>query len=97
MLLAVPRMEPPLAVQETAACDRRRDWNVATQSVTKYQLLLSNYFPKDHWSQMRPPKVFASSNEQAMLVLDDYKRHASESAINERSTTRRWTSSGLRC
>ena len=58
-----------------AAVDRRTNAIGPIQSVTKYQLLLSNYFPTDHWSQTRPPKVIASSNEQAMLVLDDYERH----------------------
>ena len=41
---------------------------------TKYQLLLRNYFPEGHWTQKLPPKVFASSDERAMLVLDAYKR-----------------------
>ncbi|MEX0611723.1 MAG: hypothetical protein WD738_11170 [Pirellulales bacterium] len=74
LLLAVPMMEPPLAMRDarrTTKAERKR----LSQSITEYQLLLSHYFPKDHWSQTRPPKVIASSNEQAMLVLDDYKRH----------------------
>src|SRR5687768_4600509 len=85
VLLAVPLMEPPLAARKPGAKppgERPGDPN----PVTKYQLLLSNYFPKDHWSQTRPPKVFASSNEQAMLVLDDYKRHAESHVNNERFT-----------
>jgi lipopolysaccharide export system protein LptA len=74
ILLAVPRMEPPLALRKSLKSNRdERDQ--AAKSITKYQLLLSNYFPKDHWSQLRPPKVIASSSEQAMLVLDDYERH----------------------
>jgi hypothetical protein len=47
---------------------------------------LSHYFPKDHWSQIRPPKVFASSKEDAMLVLDDYTRHAETRVNDERYT-----------
>ncbi len=30
----------------------------------------------DHWSQIRPPKVFANATEQVMLVIDDYTRHS---------------------
>jgi hypothetical protein len=75
VLLAVPRMEPPLSVkqkQKATAQDREN----AIQSVTKYQRLLAHYFPANHWSQVRPPKVFANGTEQAMLVIDDYTRHS---------------------
>jgi lipopolysaccharide export system protein LptA len=81
--LAVPRMEPPLAVREARRATRA-ELDRAAQAITKYQLLLSNYFPKDHWSQLRPPKVIASSNEQAMLVLDDYERHDDGLVVIER-------------
>jgi hypothetical protein len=73
VLLAVPLMEPPLAIRQRQRLTEEQA-NHARTAVTTYQLLLSNYFPKDHWSQTRPPKVIASSNEQAMLVLDDYHR-----------------------
>jgi len=75
VLLAVPLMEPPLAVRHKQRLTEEQE-NQARTAVNKYQLLLSNYFPKDHWSQIRPPKVIASSNEQAMLVLDDYHGQA---------------------
>ena len=71
--VAVPWMEPPLAVSEGRK-PTESDIVGARESVTRYQLLLSNYFPNDHWTQQRPPKVFAGSNEQAMLVLDDWTR-----------------------
>jgi hypothetical protein len=85
VLLAVPLMDPPLAVKKGTTkppFPRPADAN----PVTQYQLLLSNYFPKDHWSQTRPPKVFASSDEKAMLVLDDYKRYAETRVNDERFT-----------
>ncbi len=70
---AVPFMEPPLALRphhEITADEK----DGANKSATKYQRLLSAYFPKDHWSQIRQPKVIANATEQAMLVFDDYKR-----------------------
>jgi hypothetical protein len=70
---AVPLMEPPLALQPGGKIPF--DPDLGGNSVSKYQLLLSNYFPKGHWSQTRPPKVIANGTEKAMLVLDDYKRH----------------------
>jgi len=85
VLLAVPLLEPELKVRPHQARPPgliREDPN----PINKYQLLLSNYFPKDHWSQTRPPKVFASSNDQAMLVLDDYQRHAETRSGAERFT-----------
>lgn len=72
--LAVPLMEPPLALREQRAitADEREGGNVAG---TKHQLLLSNYFPKDHWSQTRPPIVIANATEQFMLAFDGFKRN----------------------
>jgi hypothetical protein len=70
---AVPLMEPPLSMRahrDISDGDRLKGEQVAT----KYQRLLSAYFPKNHWSQTRQPKVIASATEQAMLVFDDYKR-----------------------
>ena len=66
-------MEPPLAVQASGPITPHDHFG-ANETLTRYQLLLSNYFPKGHWSQLQPPKVVASSNEQAMLVMDDYER-----------------------
>jgi hypothetical protein len=85
VLFAVPRMEPPLAVRQQRIADRD-ELDRAAKSVTKYQLLLSNYFPKDHWSQVRAPKVFADGTERAMLVIDDYTRHQPSGDANDRST-----------
>jgi hypothetical protein len=70
---AVPFMEPPLALRPShEITDGMKDG--ANKSATKYQRLLSAYFPKEHWSQVRQPKVIANATEQAMLVFDDYKR-----------------------
>src|SRR6478672_4414420 len=74
VLFAVPHMEPSLAVREQHRATIE-EWREGNDSVSKYQRLLANYFPKNHWSQVRPPKVFANGTEQAMLVIDDYTRH----------------------
>lgn len=72
-LVAVPLIEPKLTMRSSGR-PTRQDRQQGIQSLTKYQRLLANYFPPDHWSQRQPPKVIASSNEQAMLVMDDYER-----------------------
>ena len=74
VLMAVPWMEPPLVAKKIAPSSPE-EHDLANQAPNKYQRLLANYFPADHWSQARLPKVIASSNEQAMLVMDDYDRH----------------------
>lgn len=73
VLLAVPHMEPPLAVKAKRALDPE-DYKDAIGGPTKYQRLLSHYFPENHWTQVRPPKVFANGTAQMMLVIDDYTR-----------------------
>lgn len=86
VLFAVPMMVPPIKVRQPTANvpgGRPIDPNPAT----KYQLLLANYFPRNHWTQTQPPKVFASSDERAMLVLDDYKRY-DETRVNNETFTR---------
>ena len=37
--------------------------------------MLAAYFPRDHWSQTRPPKVIENETGSVMFVLDDYERH----------------------
>ena len=73
VLLAVPHMEPSLAIREQRIATEN-EVHDSKDSISKYQRLLANYFPKDHWSQRQPPKVFASGTEQVMLVIDDYTR-----------------------
>ena len=73
VLLAVPLMEPPLALKEKREADDR-DIKDGANVGSKYQRLLANYFPKDHWTQIRPPRIFANGTEQVMLVIDDYTR-----------------------
>ena len=85
VIFAVPHMEPSLAVLQQRHADREH-LDAGAKSVTKYQRLLSNYFPNDHWSQVRPPKVFANATEQAMLVIDDYTRHQESGGEHDRST-----------
>jgi hypothetical protein len=79
VLFAVPRMEPSLEIQQQRRASDE-ELNHALKSVSKYQRLLSSYFPKNHWTQTRPPKVFASSTEQAMLVIDDFTRQDAATA-----------------
>ena len=74
VLLAVPWMELPI-VHKAPTRVTRAAINEGNKVGSKYQRLLANYFPQDHWSQLRPPKVIAASNEQMMFVLDDYDRH----------------------
>ena len=83
---AVPLMEPPLEMRERREVTRG-ELDRANEAVSKYQLLLSNYFPKDHWSQTRQPKVIANSTEQMMLVFDDFKRRPGGSQNADGSTT----------
>lgn len=76
VLVAVPVLEPPLAarrVQHSTEADRQR----AEQAMTKYQRLLAAYFPADHWSLARPPKVIKTGGDrgQIMLVWDEHTRH----------------------
>lgn len=86
VLMAVPLMEPPLGLAESRRINRE-EMDQAGKSVTKYQLLLRNYFPEDHWSQKRPPKVIASATEQAMLVFDDFTRRARPGATPDQPAT----------
>jgi hypothetical protein len=85
-LLAVPLMEPSLELVEKRRVGRGELDRIAS-SPSQYQQLLSNYFPQDHWSQTRPPKVIASATEQAMLVFDDFTRRAREGATSEQPST----------
>ena len=71
--LAVPWMEPPLKVRESRPLTDS-DYADGHAVATSVQLLLRNYFPEGHWTQTLPPKVFASSDKRAMLVLDEYNR-----------------------
>jgi hypothetical protein len=85
VLLAVPQMEPVIESAEKRRVTPQEK-ELGRSAGTYYQLLLANYFPQDHWSQKRPPKVFASSNQQAMLVLDEYTRHAEMRTNSDRYT-----------
>jgi hypothetical protein len=71
-IVAVPLLEPPLSARPgPRATDDQRA--LAARSVSKYQRLLSHYFPPDHWSQLRPPMVLG--NWPALLAIDGYTRH----------------------
>ncbi len=82
---AVPRMEPPLEVREQRAADRE-ELDRAAQSVSTYQRLLSHYFPQGHWTQVRPPKIFANGTETTMLVIDEYTRRPVGGGENQQLT-----------
>jgi hypothetical protein len=79
--LAVPWMEPPLNATKRAV-PTTDDKNRAAQAASKNQLLLSNYFPKDHWTQTRSPKVISSADQAGMLVIDDWERLEPKSTDN---------------
>ena len=74
VLAAVPWIEPPLVVKKTQPVTPP-NYDVGGKSVTKYQRILAAYFPHDHWSQTRPPKVIENETGSVMFVLDDYERH----------------------
>jgi hypothetical protein len=82
---AVPRMEPPFEVRSQRRASQV-ELEQGAKAVTKYQLLLANYFPKDHWTQVRPPKIFANGTDGAMLIIDEYTRHAETGDENNKST-----------
>ncbi len=74
VLLAVPRLEPPLALKEKQRVGEPASGEPIGGGLTKYQRLLSNYFPTDHWSLVGKPKIFTNGTEQVMLVIDNYTR-----------------------
>src|SRR5438046_746661 len=73
VLLAVPHMEPPVVAKEKQLASQA-NLDKGKNAVSKYQRLLRNYFPENHWTQVRPPKIFANGTETVMLVIDDYTR-----------------------
>jgi hypothetical protein len=76
VLAMVPWIEPPLAVRASNGSHAAPfPLEAAGVSVNKYQRILAAYFPPDHWSQTRPPKVIENDTGTVMFVLDDYERH----------------------
>jgi hypothetical protein len=74
VLAAVPWIEPKLLVKQNQPVTHTQIKGTDV-SVTKYQRILAAYFPADHWSQTRPPKVIENETGSVMFVLDDYERH----------------------
>src|SRR3989304_1758689 len=74
VLAMVPWIEPTLAVWTSPSMGPEKITNGGA-SVRKYQHVLAAYFPRDHWSQTRPPKVIENETGSVMFVLDDYERH----------------------
>ena len=74
VLALVPWIEPPLAVRPSQRVDPEEIARGGA-SVSMYQRVLAAYFPADHWSQTRPPKVIENETGSVMFVLDDYERH----------------------
>jgi hypothetical protein len=70
VLVAVPLLEPPVAARRSRVVTEQ-DRAAADKAVTKYQRLLANYFPRDHWSQQQPPIVLMSG--PALLVVNSYE------------------------
>jgi len=73
VLAMVPWIEPPLSVRPSQHVDPEVVAD-AGASVSKYQRVIAAYFPTDHWSQTRPPKVIENETGSVMFVLDDYAR-----------------------
>jgi hypothetical protein len=74
VLALVPWIEPTLAVRPSQRVDPEKIAQ-GGGSVSIYQRVLAAYFPADHWSQTRPPKVIENGTGSVMFVLDDYERH----------------------
>jgi hypothetical protein len=74
VLALVPWIEPPLVVRPALSVDIEPG-DPSVGSVSRYQRVLAAYFPADHWSLMRPPKVIENESGSVMFVLDDYERH----------------------
>ena len=70
-LAVEPWIDPPLTRSSSAVTDE--ELAAGRQSVSRYQRVLSSYFPTDHWSLTSPPIVIESG--QMMLVLNDYTRN----------------------
>ncbi len=75
VLAMVPWIEPPLSVRPSNSDSVAFSEEDGGASVSKYQRVLAAYFPADHWSQTRPPKVIENESGSVMFVLDDYDRH----------------------
>lgn len=73
VLTMVPWVEPELAVRESLPIEPNKLADTSG-AVTKYQKLLSAYFPADHWSQVQPPIVIENDAGTVMFVLDQYER-----------------------
>src|SRR3989304_5874913 len=68
VLAMVPWIEPTLAVWTSPSMGPEKITNGGA-SVRKYQHVLAAYFPRDHWSQTRPPKVMVIDNLAPILGL----------------------------
>lgn len=67
-----PMLDPPAPVSVDAGDG---DWGVHVQnSVRRYQKLLANYFPDNHWSLSGSPKVLEHAEANALLVYGDLNR-----------------------
>ena len=67
-------MEPPLKVREGRRANGQLNIADGHHVVTNFNCCCGIIFPKVIGRKQLPPKVFASSDERAMLVLDAYKR-----------------------
>src|SRR3990172_2591432 len=74
VLAMVLWLEPPLALLPEQPVAKHQV-GLPGAPMAKYQRILAAYFPPDHWSQQRPPKVIDNETGTVMFVLDDYERH----------------------
>lgn len=75
VLTLVPWIEPTLAIRESSDIPDEPNDDIGAGPIRAYQRVLAAYFPADHWSQTRPPKVIENETGSVMFVLDDYERH----------------------
>lgn len=70
VLAVAPLVDPPTPSQPKAAQSDALRAAPAGEGAGKYQQLLANYFPGDHWSAAAPPWVL--ENGRMMIVLSDF-------------------------
>ncbi len=79
VLAMVPWIEPPLVVRPAQTVEIEPG-DPSVVSVSKYQRVLAAYFPADHWSQTRPPKVIENETGSVMFLSVSFSTELGGSA-----------------
>lgn len=70
VLAVVPIVEPTLPTRKATAATEA-DWEGGGAAVRRYQKMLANYLPADHWALAGTPQVYEYG--PLVLVLDDFR------------------------